>query len=178
MTPNPQNITCRGCGGTIFINDESRTNAAQKIKRLTPGNDFKLDEMTEYQITQPRFVKCKACNFPFADPVITSPTISITLTIKDIGLKPLKILKYGIDRCPEVLELQRILQVPEDGFFGLVTLKKLRSKFKTNKISLTKLQVHGIKVRKSIPIKEIYWLNESKTYSSRASWPPDSEMPY
>lgn len=63
-------------------------------------------------------------------------------------------------KCAEVFELQRVIEVFEDGIFGKHTLNKLRLKTNKASISLNELKSLRYTVEISIPISKLWWLNK------------------
>lgn len=70
------------------------------------------------------------------------------------------VLKEGIIRSAEVLELQRILKVIEDGNFGKHTLQVLRLKISKDSVSLKELHSMGYSVQAKILESKLWWLNK------------------
>ncbi len=78
--------------------------------------------------------------------------------MNDVILEQHNVLRLNTLRCPEVIELQRILGITKDGYFGKNTEKELYTKLNKSDITLFELKILGYDVRKTMPVSEIWWM--------------------
>ena len=62
-------------------------------------------------------------------------------------------------KCAENIELQRLIDTPKDGIFGVNTKKALQNKLDRKSIKLSDLKEMGYDVRDEISESEVWWLN-------------------
>ena len=86
--------------------------------------------------------------------------------VSSVNLCMSAILKKDMPPCAEVIELQRILNLPQDGNFGHSTYDALLKKYSADSIdnfTLNALLTLGEEgVRNAIPLHEIHWLKSAK----------------
>ena len=86
--------------------------------------------------------------------------------MESVNLCMSAILKKDMPACAEVIELQRTLNIPQDGHFSENTYSTLLKKYAADSITnltLNTLSLLGDEVRKTIPINQIKWLKSVKT---------------
>lgn len=85
-----------------------------------------------------------------------------------IALDLNKKLDIHVLKCPEVIELQRVINTSEsdekkhlhkDGIFGLYTEKQLKLIINKSKTTLSYMREWGFEVRDEISESEVWWLN-------------------
>jgi hypothetical protein len=62
-------------------------------------------------------------------------------------------------KCPEVIELQRLIDVSKDGIFGSKTKREVELKYGKNSVTLSDFKNMGYDVRNEISESEVWWLN-------------------
>lgn len=71
-----------------------------------------------------------------------------------------KTLDINTLKCVETIELQRLIDVPKDGFFGMNTKKSVEEKLDKPFIKLSDLKEMGYDVRNEIDESEVWWLDK------------------